>query len=238
MVTTLKKALFWDYDGTLVYPDSKWSDSLYSALTKLGYSIEIEKIKNHLSSRINEEVKVQFTWHTPEVSYADTIGHKWWGRLFKSLERFYEYHMVSKEDSEKVNSYLKNYILDFNNHTLYDDAITTLCKCTEMGYKNYILSNNFPELALVIKDLKLADYFDDYVISANIGYEKPRIEIFQYALNIANSPDVCYMIGDNPVADIQGAKAVGMKTILVHNDNSFEADFKSENLSKIPLLLG
>lgn len=50
----------------------------------------------------------------------------------------------------------------------------------------------------------------------NSNVEKPRAEIFRYALAKAGNPEVCYMVGDNPVADVQRAKKVGMKTILVH----------------------
>ena len=99
------------------------------------------------------------------------------------------------------------------------------------------MSNNFPELPDVIKGLGLGKYFADYIVSANIGYEKPRIEIFKYALELAGSPDVCYMIGDNPIADIQGGKSAGMKTVLVNNSGSSDADYKCESLVEIPLLL-
>ena len=57
-------------------------------------------------------------------------------------------------------------------------------------------------------------------------------------LKIANFPDNCYTIGDNPVADIQGGKSAGMKTILVHNDVESAADYSCENLAGIPIILG
>jgi putative hydrolase of the HAD superfamily len=106
-----------------------------------------------------------------------------------------------------------------------------------LGYKNYILSNNFPELPLVIEELKLLVYFDDYVVSSNVGYEKPRLELFQFALSVANFPDYCYMIGDNPIADIIGGKSAGMKTIFVHKDCNSDADYTCKKLSEIPALL-
>ena len=90
---------------------------------------------------------------------------------------------------------------------------------------------------MVIKNLGLAEYFIDYIVSANIGYEKPRNEIFQYALKIADYPNNCFMIGDNPIADIQGGKSAGMKTILTHNDCESDADHKCKSLSEIPILL-
>ena len=102
-----------------------------------------------------------------------------------------------------------------------------------MGYKNYILSNNFPELPVIVENFGLSEYFSDYIISSNVGFEKPRIELFQHALRIAEYPNLCYMIGDNPIADIQGGKNAGMKTILVHREKNNEADYTCDNLTDI-----
>lgn len=234
----MEKALFWDFDGTLVYNSSDiWEKSLYSILKKLKYNVEIKKIYQHLSGKSTEQIKVAFSWHTPENSYTDSTNQKWWDNFLKQLEPFYNHYMISREDAEKANSYIKDSVLCCSNYNLYEDAVVVLRKCMEMGYNNYILSNNYPELPLVIKALGLSEYFVDYAVSANIGYEKPRIEIFQYALKIANFPDVCYMIGDNPIADIQGGKSAGMKTVLVHKKSVFEADYLCKNLSKIPAIL-
>lgn len=67
-------------------------------------------------------------------------------------------------------------------------------------------SNSFYENnKIAVKDI--SKYFDDGIISSNVGYEKPRIELFQYALSVAHFPNRCYMIGDNPVADIIDGKS-------------------------------
>ncbi len=49
------------------------------------------------------------------------------------------------------------------------------------------------------------------------GYEKPRKEIFEYAILNAGKPEIRYMIGDNPIADYEGGFKAGMIPILVHN---------------------
>ena len=41
------------------------------------------------------------------------------------------------------------------------------------------------------------------------------------------------MIGDNPIADIQGAKAMGMETVLVHRPGPYEADHHCDTLEEI-----
>lgn len=210
---------------------------MHSALLKFGYHIEIEKIANHLSRKSTENAKVVFSWHTPEKSYIEFTGEKWWDGLFERSKQFYKYYSIPYESARKIHACFRSQIIDCKNHVLRGNADEILHKCTELGYENYILSNNYPELPTVIKGLGLGKHFKDYIVSANVGYEKPRIELFRYALEAASFPCVCYMIGDNPVADIQGGKAAGMKTILVHSDVDAGADYVCSDLSGIPLLL-
>jgi len=226
----MKKSIFWDFDGTLTYPNGGiWSGSLYKVLKDRRYDVELEKVR--------ELMRSGYTWHRHEDSYVTNTGQKWWDNLFRHLQPFYEKHMIPQGDLENINADFKRRILSVELYTLYEDAEAVLRECGEMGYTNYILSNNFPELSLIIEGLGIAQYFADYVVSAKIGYEKPRAELFQYALSLAGSPDISYMVGDNPVADIQGGKAAGMTTILVHKDGDFNADFMCGSLSEIPLLL-
>ena len=66
-----------------------------------------------------------------------------------------------------------------------------------------------------------------------VGYEKPRKELYDYAINLAGNPDICYMIGDNPIADIGGAKNAGITAVAVHECRESEADYYFETLSEI-----
>lgn len=225
----MKKALFWDFDGTLIHTNESFYDSLNKAMDSFNYKISAEEIKKFLYTACS--------WYTPEISYVKKTGQKWWDTLFKKFELFYKNNCVAEKDYKIINNAFKTLILDCNNYTLYEDAETVLYKCKKIGYKNYILSNNYPELALVIKGLGLSKYITDYIVSSNIGYEKPRIEIFKHALNISQFPDKCYMIGDNPIADIEGGKAIGIKTLLVHNNCNSTADFKCENLLEVLTIL-
>lgn len=205
-----KKALFWDFDGTLIHPNESFLCALKVALEHVQYAVEIDVIRKFLHTAC--------TWYKPEISYEGATGAKWWETLFRNFEGFYKQNHVAEADWQTVNMIFKDSILDHRNYTLYDGAKDILRQCQGMGYENYILSNNFPELPRVIDKLGLSDCFAGYIVSSNVGFEKPRIEIFQYALKTARYPDMAYMIGDNPVADIAGGRSAGMKSILVHNN--------------------
>jgi putative hydrolase of the HAD superfamily len=51
--------------------------------------------------------------------------------------------------------------------------------------------------------------------SAETGYEKPHPRAFQHVIESLGAPRSIWMVGDNPVADIEGARAVGMNALLV-----------------------
>ena len=158
--------------------------------------------------------------------------------VFREFKTFFMKNHISENDWPKICKTFREYIWDCSHYKVYEDAVFCLTQCREKGYKNFILSNNFPELGRLIKDLGLNEFFSGCLISSNIGYEKPRIEIFQYAIKAAQQPDICYMIGDNPVADIFGGKRAGMHTILVHNQSKvLKADHKCSSLLEAIVLL-
>lgn len=224
----MSKVLFWDFDGTLVHSEMLWSKSVYHTLQHYGYDIDFLDIRKHL--------KTGFTWHTPDEDYSAYTGDRWWPLLYRHFNQLYQ-QVGAQKDADLLNQKVRERILMPEHYILYEDTIETLKACTDAGFSNYILSNNYPELKSIIRSIGLEPYFEDSIISALIGYDKPRREIFEYAWKRGGCPKRCYMIGDNPDADIEGAKAFGMRSILVHNTKPCEADAAFADLRSIPAWL-
>lgn len=173
-----------------------------------------------------------FTWHTPNEDFSELIGKKWWYFTVNKIIGDYLSLGVPEDTARKAAELVPFIIKEPNNYTLYDDTVLTLTKSIEYGNKNVILSNNYPDLIDVVNDIGLIQYFNDVIVSANIGYDKPRIELFDYAKS--KYPDNNYiMVGDSITADIQGGKIAGMTTVLVHNGICKNADYCFEKLSDI-----
>lgn len=220
--------VFWDFDGTLVYSNSLWSSSVYKALKEIDRNTDIK------FADIRKCMAEGFTWHTPDNDYSSIIGSKWWDFMIDKIRRDYISLGASYEIAQKGAETVPDIIKKTENYTLYDDTVETLEKSGNSGNKNIILSNNFPDLIDVISGIGLTKYFDDIIVSAMIGYDKPRKEIFEYAK--AKYPDENYiMIGDSISADIVGGNNAGMITALVHNGYNDKADFCFENLKDIDL---
>jgi putative hydrolase of the HAD superfamily len=61
-----------------------------------------------------------------------------------------------------------------------------------------------------------------WVVSEAIGHKKPAPEIFQSAAEIARVPlRNAWVIGDSPEADIAGAAALGLRSIWVSNNRTW-----------------
>ncbi len=218
--------LCWDFDGTIALSHHLWSNSVRKAidLVEPDNSIDFLDIRKCMATG--------FSWHIPEKAYPHATNDKWWDLMNAHFYKSYLSLGISELSAKKASETVRDIILNPENYIIYETAIETLQKAKALGHINIILSNNFPELEQLMKTLGIADYFDSFVVSACLGYEKPRQEIFEKTKELYQGEDF-YMIGDSIRADIIGGKNAGMKTILVHKGFSKEADYCADKLSDI-----
>lgn len=62
---------------------------------------------------------------------------------------------------------------------------------------------------------KLAELFDDYMVSCFSIAAKPDPYIWERLMSIYDDSDEYWMVGDDPILDLTVSKALGWKTILV-----------------------
>ncbi len=128
---------------------------------------------------------------------------------------------------------------------LYPYTHELLSTLKSQGTKLVLLSNVTGNTDIFQQDLErreLAQYFDRVIWSCEIGYRKPSEQAFQIALNsIGSHAAHTLMVGDNPISDMQGAKSIGLSTLLVadqhkicpHSDHVTLRDNLRETLIKL-----
>ena len=221
----MKKVIFWDFDGTLV----KTNQSFLSSLLKALKEFEVQIPEDHCSSFL----KSACSWYFPENTYETRTGELWWQDLLEKLEDFLTDCSVPVEKTARICSRFRQYAVSYP-YEAYEDAQSALQSARSLGFENYILSNNFPELKASVCRCGFSPYVQEVLLSSDLGAEKPNPRIFTAAGKTAENPAAAIMIGDNPVADIAGAKAAGLITVLVHKEGPYpEADFISPSLSGI-----
>lgn len=99
---------------------------------------------------------------------------------------------------------------------VFPDVQPAVEQMREAGIRLAVISNwlwGAPEL---LHDLDLARHFEALVISARVGYNKPHPGIFEHALSVMDVPaSEAIHVGDSHAADVVGARAVGIRPVLV-----------------------
>lgn len=225
----MKKVIFWDFDGTLVKSNQSFLSSLLKALAEAQVRISEEHCSQFL--------KTACSWYFPEETYEGRTGELWWQDLLGKLEIFLTGCSVPVDKIPLISSRFRQYAVSYP-YEAYEDAQSALQAARSLGFHNYILSNNFPELKASVCRCGFSPYVQEVLLSSELGAEKPNPRIFSAARETAGNPPMAVMVGDNPAADMAGARAAGLISILVHKEGPCpEADFISPTLAGIlPLL--
>jgi len=73
----------------------------------------------------------------------------------------------------------------------------------------------------VLEDTQLISYFDEIIISSEVGVEKPNSAIFDMALKKKNLlGSKCLYVGDNYYDDVIGSRKVGMHSLVINRFGS------------------
>ncbi len=102
---------------------------------------------------------------------------------------------------------------------LVDGAYELLTGLKEQGFKLGLISNTGRTpgwtMRQVLEGYGLAGCFKAMTFSDEAGHIKPGRFIYQKSLaSLGSSPDKTVHVGDNPLLDVYGAKACGLKAIL------------------------
>jgi putative hydrolase of the HAD superfamily len=99
---------------------------------------------------------------------------------------------------------------------LYDDVAEVLRELHGRGLKIGLISNSHRCLTSFQCHFELEGLFSAAVSSAEHGYMKPHPSIFESALQQADADPVSsVMVGDSIAHDVEGARRLGMRAVLV-----------------------
>ena len=212
MTPTGGRFVMWDFDGTLAHRrgETGWSILLAEALDaeEPGHGHTAETFRPHL--------RAGFPWHTPEVAHPELCEPEaWWASVRPVLARAYEAAGYEPDRARGLADAARRLYVDPTvGWTLFDDTLPTLGRLSRGGWTHAILSNHVPELPQIVAGLGLGDVVATVSCSAETGYEKPHAQAFASVLDRLR-PVEAWMVGDNVVADVLGAEAVGIPAVLV-----------------------
>jgi putative hydrolase of the HAD superfamily len=117
----------------------------------------------------------------------------------------------------------------------YADAAPALTELRGRGKRLIAVSNWDCSLPEVLERCGLGELLDGVVSSAAAGARKPDPAIFEAALELAGcGPDEAIHVGDTPEDDVAGARAAGIRPLLIARDGSGDISSLAEIDQHLP----
>ncbi|MFD4555881.1 HAD family hydrolase [Streptomyces sp. NPDC058469] len=207
--------VLWDFDGTLAFRDGRWRGCLVEALGEVapGHGV--------VGADVAPGLRAGFPWHRPESGHPGLgTPDAWWDALQPLFVKAYVGAGVDALLAARAASGVRAHYIDASRWAVFPDSLAALEELSAAGWRHVIVSNHVPELDGLLRELGLGGYFAAVVNSSLVGWEKPHPRIFEAALDLAGRPERVWMVGDNPVADVAGAQALGIPGILVSPGDS------------------
>ena len=128
--------------------------------------------------------------------------------------------------------------LHSENFELYEDVLPVLSLLRERGVAIGLVSNTSRDLDAFVLHFGLD--VDAWISSSVHGKVKPSPTIFLAALELLGvEPGRAVMVGDSPLDDIEGARALGIRAYLIDREERFpEREDALPTLLALPALLG
>jgi HAD superfamily hydrolase (TIGR01509 family) len=225
------KGVLLDLGETLLYVDLK----LYRRYKEEVYTI----LQNHGYESNHDEV-----FHSIDHAFANTTKDNirttcaFWKKVLESLEIPPTSKLI--DDIERFWKKNIHQMMKF-----YENARTTLTYLNEK-YHVALVSNCAVGMREILETLEVVQFFDCIILSYEVGVRKPEPTMYLEALRgLELNAEDCIFVSDR-VSDLEGAKKVGLKTLLVrqgaftlHNIQNphFQSDFEITTIADITTIL-
>lgn len=210
------------------YPPS--IQRMYRYLKERGIDVTFEKFNaTYIEERDKLYAKADLNWEEPHFNV----------RVSGTLKKLgYNY----PTSSPLVSGATSEFCEEFMKYVFIDPDVPAVLKALHGKYKLGIISNfAIPECVLkLLKEAGIDKLFDVVVISGAVNKRKPAAEIFKSTLKLLGiSASEAVFVGDTIDADIEGAKAVGMRAVYIERrpqkvSEQFPADQTVKSLSELP----
>lgn len=204
------EVIFLDMGDTLVHLTASLNAAFLHAAAESGRTIDDDHLARSLAEVTREvDARSQHEGFTP----SEEIDRLYWrdfnSRLLQKLD-------VAEHLWERTHEECERAFVDPANFTIFPEVHDALATLRADGYRLAILSNWSWHLETLCKTLALDQYFEEIIISSRVGYSKPHRAIFEHALSRMNvAPTAAIHVGDNPIADVGGARGVGITPVLI-----------------------
>ncbi len=211
------RAILYDCGNTLIYPHPTLADVCDMVEQRHGHRIDAAAFEAALPH-----------WHemyyrgigTMYVSDAGVRGG--WARYYgEALGVVID---LPPGEIEAIGGAIYDWYGHPERWTAYPEVAATLAEGKRLGFVQGVLSDWGSDLLGILTGHGLTSHLDFVVASAVVGVAKPGREIFEQALARAGvgAGEAIY-VGDSYIADVLGARAAGLRAVLIDRDGDAPA---------------
>ena len=224
-MSTLRGVLF-DVDFTLCRPGPELSAERYARVAAR-HGIDLDPA-SYEDAR--EAAALNLKRH-PELLHDDTIWHRFTEEIFVGMGGPEEIASECATEIEQGWEVSENF-------ELFEDVLPVLEELRRAELRLGLVSNGIRDLKEFVVHHKLD--VDAVIGSRAHGYVKPHPTIFRAALEqLGVAPAAAVMVGDSLEEDVEGARALGMRAILMDRQERHpDVEERLTDLYGLPAALG
>lgn len=202
----MKKALLFDYGGTLDTDGIHWAEFFWKAYQHFHIPVAKDDFKNafiYSERKIPTVIKPDFSL---EKTYKSQLNYQFEYLEKEELISEFAFAIIDKMSWFCFTEVLKNTKTTKNILSVLKDE-----------YKMGLISNYYGNVETVLEETELKKYFDVIIDSAVVGIRKPDRKIFELAFDKLDvEPKNIIVIGDSYKNDIEPAKELGCSTVWIN----------------------
>lgn len=230
--------VFFDLDGTLRHNEPNGLDTFHAFAAEAGLRLTSERREQVV--RWNHAY-----WANSEELQADTKAAD--GDLEVRWRLFTRRHLraLGAEEAhldELADALQQRMAEEYQSVDLVpEDVQPTLDRLRAAGYRLALISNRTQPIDEKVVELALDGAFEFTLAAGEVGWWKPDPRLLRYAAERAEvEPPAIVYVGDNPYADVQGARNAGLHPVLIDSEGLFpEVDCpKIQTIGELQELFG
>ena len=206
-MNTAVDGLVFDLDNTLL--------DRYSAFVGVAESFYEEHLRPTTPVDRDEAIAMMVRWDGDGYNDREDMRRRWlseWPGVRLDMDSLSKWYRSEMERQVKPDVEINGFLAHLN----------------ERQVPWGIVTNGSPSQHGKCRQVGLDELAGFIIVSEEAGYAKPDPRIFRDALGAIglSSPEQIMFVGDNPEADIDGAKRFGMKAAWVRRDRLYPPDLQ------------
>lgn len=189
------KAIFFDRDGTLTYPNEKkieWYRETVEKWSNKKFELDYEKMMRLFDA----------AGYPKEGLKSIDEEKRFWKRYYEELLK----GEGIKDGVEEKADLLFSELWCNDERKLYDDVVEVMEYFKNRGFKIGVTSDTSPYLQITLENLGLGKYIDSYTCSDLVGVMKPDPLIYNTALKSLNITAIQSIYVDDYDVEADGAR--------------------------------